>query len=424
VSTKASKTRDDLVQLAKDAAAELLAAFPGLEDAHRVDRAIAILQAQENPNTSAAKLKSLCRADTTFGNLRGGWMQIGGTGQLVQDHALGIVLVNAAIDKEPLSGLIDGARAFAKTGATTTMRYWPLAGTEVRALETLEDGLEIVPWAEVAESYRKRIFSGTDPSLFLSPFMRHPATPTAAVRRQLRQQKVLFRSHDEIGDRAGASEELQLQEKTSDVIRCLTALTAKPVAILGSWTELGDPIGNRIIAISYTIDDALFDKAFLRFRSTEPITPGTPKKLLRGLAKLGMAERAALRIALDRLNQAVRRASIVDRAIDLGIAFEVMLLHGIGRRDTGELRYRASVRAASFIGGKRAERVTSFEIVRAAYDLRSAAAHEGHMPKSKKGQHEEQLRAAELLCAQIARRLIARGKFPDWDSEYVVGGTH
>jgi hypothetical protein len=211
---------------------------------------------------------------------------------------------------------------------------------------------------------------------------------------------------------------------TSDVIRCLTALTAKPVAILGSWTELGDPIGNRIIAISYTIDDALFDKAFLRFRSTEPITPGTPKKLLRGLAKLGMAERAALRIALDRLNQAVRRASIVDRAIDLGIAFEVMLLHGIGRRDTGELRYRASVRAASFIGGKRAERVTSFEIVRAAYDLRSAAAHEGHMPKSKKGQHEEQLRAAELLCAQIARRLIARGKFPDWDSEYVVGGTH
>lgn len=51
-----------------------------------------------------------------------------------------------------------------------------------------------------------------------------------------------------------------------------------------------------------------------------------------------------LRIPIDRLGRAGRETDFADRAIDLGIALESLLLHDIG--DHGELKFRLSLRGA------------------------------------------------------------------------------
>ena len=80
-----------------------------------------------------------------------------------------------------------------------------------------------------------------------------------------------------------------------------------------------------------------------------------------------------LRIAIDRLYQALLRKKSVNQAIDLGIALEVVLLHGIGEADRGEMRYRTSIRGAAFLGENKADRVVIFKRLKEAYDLRSKA---------------------------------------------------
>ena len=45
------------------------------------------------------------------------------------------------------------------------------------------------------------------------------------------------------------------------------------------------------------------------------------------------------------------------------------------------------------------------------------------LKKGKKGPAPEPIiEGAVSTCAAIARKLIDRGSFPDWDAEYVIGG--
>jgi Apea-like HEPN len=63
----------------------------------------------------------------------------------------------------------------------------------------------------------------------------------------------------------------------------------------------------------------------------------------------------------------------------------VMLLHGIGNEDRGELRFRSAIRAAAFLGGEKPERLKAFKLLKDAYDLRSQAVHSGVLKEGKKG---------------------------------------
>jgi len=129
-----------------------------------------------------------------------------------------------------------------------------------------------------------------------------------------------------------------------------------------------------------------------------------------------------MRIALDRLSRALRRGEAVDNAIDLGIALEVMLLHGSDNNNRGELRFRLSIRGATFLGGDKPERLRNLKLLKDAYDLRSKAVHTGRLGKGKKGSSPKDiLECGTNTCAQIALRLIERGSFPDWDDELVIG---
>lgn len=93
---------------------------------------------------------------------------------------------------------------------------------------------------------------------------------------------------------------------------------------------------------------------------------------------VGPAE-PAYRLAVRRFNLANDRASDEDRLLDYWIAFETLFAPD----STQEIRFRAALRIARFVGQLREDRERLFEELKASYNLRSDVIH-GGLPASKR----------------------------------------
>jgi hypothetical protein len=247
---------------------------------------------------------------------------------------------------------------------------------------------------------------------------------TAVLKWRMPERQLLFpTSEDGLAEAAMAYSE-EINQALTDIIHCIAALGLSPVAILGSWTVLDSEMLQTFTGQAFAFTHAVFDRA-LHSASVKPLTlDGHPlPELIARWKEFPIAEKPVLRVALSRLNQASRRNNDVDKALDLGIALEVVLLHEL-QPDRGELSFRIALRGATFVGGTHVDRVANMRLLKDAYGVRSGAAHSGKVPAQTRGRPTvEVLKDVSQLCAVIARRLIERGSFPDWDVDFVLGGA-
>jgi Apea-like HEPN len=131
------------------------------------------------------------------------------------------------------------------------------------------------------------------------------------------------------------------------------------------------------------------------------------------LPELKVSDWPAIRGATERLSRSRSHVSEADRAIDLGIAIEMTLLHEL-QDDRGELKYRTALRGSWLLGKTGPERRSIFNAVRAAYDARSVAVHSGKLTKS---QLIENLPVADDICESALRKIVDLGGFPpNWEA--------
>jgi hypothetical protein len=134
-------------------------------------------------------------------------------------------------------------------------------------------------------------------------------------------------------------------------------------------------------------------------------------RVVRGFYQLESKLRSRLSVALGRLNLAIRRQSVGDRALDVCIALEAILSDG-----QGENTYKVALRSALLTGLG----IEARGAVGAAYTLRSALVHDGVAPNevkvAGKGKtlSEEVVAEAIRVCACVIDAVIRRGKLPDW----------
>jgi hypothetical protein len=220
-----------------------------------------------------------------------------------------------------------------------------------------------------------------------------------------------------------ASSTTEREARIGDVVRSITVQSARAVARLGSWARFDKEIANDLVGGGFAYSGVMFEIA-ARTASRNPIglEAGPIARLFRCFEAFEGSARESLRVSADRLNQALCRPNVIDKAIDLGIALEVLLLHSIGPKELGELKYRFSIRGAMFLGGSEVDRLNTFKLLKDAYDLRSKAVHAGALTAKKNASPPtEILDNAANICARIARNVIERGSFPDWEAEYVIG---
>ena len=109
--------------------------------------------------------------------------------------------------------------------------------------------------------------------------------------------------------------------------------------------------------------------------------------------------------------------SLVDQAIDLGIALEALYVE----ERAPEIGFRLRIRAARHLREDPEERGTVIEQLRRFYDLRSDAVHRGELGPGKKKirgkgyEHSEVIEMARALCREGILKVIYAGGLPDWE---------
>jgi len=415
----------DIVSLAEQVARELLEAMPALKTVDQKEKRLIIFDAIAtcSPTSSAEKLKAVFCDDSSFGDLRSGWIECSGTGSSIDGNLFPSMLVESIIEGHSAKSIVDKARAFANSRMSMTETYAPLAGATVAEVVSLVDDISLVPWAEVPDSSQKTYFGPSSPRRLPPQWL---PTANSAIRIRAAKCQALFSSYEDADAKKAAEINISTQiAKIDDVMRCIIAQSEHPIQVIGYWTQFDKKIANEMIGSSYNtvpIDGTKVDISPPIALDGESIAG-----LFHNFVDFKPSEKNVIRISLDRLYQALSERNLVDKAIDLGIALEVLLLHGTGDNDRGELKYRSSIRGAAFLGGNHQERMQTYNNLKTAYDLRSKAVHSGNLSSKKKEKNKretphETLRKATDTCARLARELINRGSFPNWEDEYVIGG--
>ena len=119
----------------------------------------------------------------------------------------------------------------------------------------------------------------------------------------------------------------------------------------------------------------------------------------------------AIMLACDRLIRSRAPGDLADRMMDLGVALEVLMMHGAGSENQ-EINYKLRTRAGWLLGRDPNERDNIAKIAKALYEARSRAAHRGHV---RSDTFATRLPEFDDLIFRLIRELLIRGTFPNWD---------
>lgn len=199
--------------------------------------------------------------------------------------------------------------------------------------------------------------------------------------------------------------------------------------IRNALTVVGPCVPLQAISWSQFIDQDLQDAVVYGSRSyhqleVAPMTlklygnfdPDIAKSVIQAYLKLNGNIRKKISIALDRLNQAMRRLHPGDQALDLSIALETLLTDG-----HTEHTFKLGLRAALLASQELPERQRVRSIINATYKMRSTLVHEGEVADNFKVQGQGKLPSVEiiqgaiLICAALIRKLLELAEFPDWN---------
>ncbi len=135
------------------------------------------------------------------------------------------------------------------------------------------------------------------------------------------------------------------------------------------------------------------------------LTPEQTAELPHIYARLASTpEHGSFALALRRLETSAERLSREDRVIDCWIAFEALFAPD----SKTELRFRASLRIARYLGSDAQERHAIAAGLRKAYDWRSHVVHGGGEPTAKELKRMGALDDAVSLCEQMLRRALGK----------------
>lgn len=272
-----------------------------------------------------------------------------------------------------------------------------LSGIKVTTPCDFEGGMSLVPWDDLPESRGK----GRINEMFSSSLSWK--SPSAALVREHQLPKLHIPA-EEIDSHFKAID----QSDMIDAVLCIGVIGPTAPEVLASWTQ--PPIWAPILAGSIGVAHY---EGIGRKDPWPDSSCGEAVEIFQAFRGLGHKQQTVLRLAMQRLNLAMRRTSLVDRAIDLGIALETLFLGDIGN-ERGELAFRLCIRAARYMGNDEEDRERIYLLVRDLYDLRSRAVHTGVVPTTTRNKTTDEVlnQGFSLTARTIAA--LARDGAPDW----------
>jgi|GEM_PF-1858652 hypothetical protein len=287
----------------------------------------------------------------------------------------------------------------------------------------LAEGIELLPFDSLPASRQKVSLtavqwpSSTSLSLAAPPYTWEP--PTAALVAQHEIEPYLSAVESESTEQKRPN----YHARFDDIFLCMAvsgpcAIVQGPVwfqyldpdleaAVLGAGTSL---IHREVVPLNIVANTS--------FDATKA------SRLLQGYEGLEPKLKSRVRTAMERLHQALMRSSPSDKALEISIALETLLVN-----ETGEHTFKIALRAALLTSGDMKERSRSRATIEAAYSLRSALMHKGDTPAERNlrgyGSRPSTQVAADAveLTALVIQRVIAGGGLPNWDMFELSNGV-
>jgi hypothetical protein len=283
----------------------------------------------------------------------------------------------------------------------------------------LTDAIELIPFDDLPDSPQKRmlqpVLSSYDP---LGYALRRRSPSAALLRTGQVEQFLISDPNVEIG--------LSWGDELDDALRILGLVSHGVPLDAGNWTQFDDSdlqaaaYGQGLMRRGIEFHPDWYD-----YLQPKVLTAGQVDGRVQQFLALAESDRDRMRILLDRLIRSKQHHHVGNRAIDLAIAFEVLLL----KNENEELTHRISLRAARLLGGDLIIRRRNRAYIRALYKIRSDMVHTGRVKNEQsvvKDSPKELVGAivqeATRIFAELTQLILRRGAVPDWDAVELVEG--
>jgi hypothetical protein len=288
---------------------------------------------------------------------------------------------------------------------------WGLSPTEPI---TLTDRVTLVPFDQLPDSRQKTATS--IPTWRMSPqvlpaYAWHPPTAALIVEVAVRPYLVdATKDPDESPDDAIAHLTM-----IDDVRLCLAMDGPRMIIPGSSWFQYLDPdLEAALLGAGWTGHFQEIQPIVIP--ESAPIDVDTTTTLVRSFLAMPSPDKDRLRTAMVRVHQALARRSPADKALELAIALETLLVDNPGEH-TFKIGLRAALLTTNDLDGRIRNRAT----IAAMYAMRSALMHSGKSPATVKvrnaGDRPADTVVAEAvqIASNIVRRMITERHFPNWD---------
>jgi len=305
-------------------------------------------------------------------------------------------LLRRSLEGGRADGAVADLKRYLESKEISVQQFVALTGFTVDQKCDLGNGIFLIPWDQLPHDYlRGEIYK----RFFDIPFK----LPSSAICKEMTITQIQVPS-EQLEGKMNRFDDLELRDAL--FCACLVGPLAPEILVSGYLPPAWAPIST--LGMAYSFLEGLPQHGIWTGKYSE-----VAKQLVEEFQLL--KKKDLLRLAMQRLNLAMRRISPVDRAIDLGIVLESLFLNDLDG-DRGELSFRLRVRASRYLEDSLEERSKTFKLVGDLYTLRSKAVHTGKMPPARGGvKNSELLQKGFDLAAATIKRFILEG-IPDWNN--------
>ena len=360
-----------------------------------------LYEAEKDNEKSNAKLVSLFKEIKKYPELSifDNLMEVFGSGAVRVTYSFLISWLIKRTASKSAKVAVQDLKKFLSTDKIPFSKVNAISGLKLDKPCDLGNGIRLIPWESFPNSFQKE-------SIF-NQFMNTPyKLPSAA----LLEKKLIKRSHMHVPqDETNKYMEHYLFSELDNALLCVSLVGPVSSFSIAKWLQ--PPEWAPLMGSGFTMP---FAEGLSKSNDWPAGGCDQAKKLYKAFLSLKDNERSKLKIPLERLNLAMRKWSLVDAAIDLGIALESIFLTDLGN-DYGELTFRLKLRASRFLDNDLDSRKKLFKIFGNLYKLRSRAIHSGKLPKKLDNEPvQEILTQGFILTAKAITQIIFNG-LPDWN---------
>jgi hypothetical protein len=296
-----------------------------------------------------------------------------------------------------------------------------LWGVPVEQRIELTSEVSIVPIAEVPDCNQKqwlenRLISAMD-STPHSALSMYPSSSALIKRSRIEPYIILPEEDPEIAKRA-TDQFLATHELLRDITSVLTVVGPRASLPISQWFTFDDSDFQRAGFTAGTRTSSFIEiLPLFGPESYPPLDPIEGPAIVRAFLALVPDVKDRLRVSIERINQALRRRSVGDKAVELCTALETL----VGDRGTTEMTHKVKVRATRLVGGTPSVRLRNSKLLNEAYGIRSQLVHTGKVDESKKrficDQHlslTDIVKETIVIAVDLIKILIRRGSIPEW----------